>query len=120
MSFAFLSLEGYLPNAIIAEELSENKGYLFAENTLITGMFDFNKGTEINRFEIFTQKTGFQARGAFTFILEKIVGETPLLHEIADQAFFYRNSQAEKKTVNEFDVKIIISQGKDQKRSFSY
>lgn len=63
LSFAFLSLEGYLPNAIIAEELSENKGYLFAENTLITGMFDFNKGTEINRFEIFTQKTGFQDRG---------------------------------------------------------
>ena len=119
VSFTFLSIEGNFLNQIIAQELSENKGYLFAEDTVITGMFDFNKGTEISRFEIFIQKTGFQARDVFSFTLEKIVGETPLLHEVADQAFLYRNS-AEKRTVNEFDVKIIISQGKDQKRSFSY
>jgi hypothetical protein len=52
--------------------------------------------------------------------LEKIVGETPLLHEVADTGFWYRNSATEKKDDNTFDVKIIISQGKDQKRSFSY
>ncbi len=119
VSFAFLSFEGYFLKEIIAQELSENKGYLFAEDTVITAMFDFNKGTEISRFEIFTQKTGFQARDSFTITLEKIVGDTPLLHEVADQAFLYRSS-AEKKTINPFDVKIIISQGKDQKRSFSY
>jgi hypothetical protein len=119
VSFAILSLEGFSLNEIIAQELSEDKGYLFAEDTVITAMFDFNKGTEINRFEIFTQKTGFQARDSFNFILEKIVGETPLLHEVADQAFLYRNSP-EKQTINPFDVKIIISQGKDQMRSFSY
>ena len=120
VSFAILSFEGYSLNEIIAEELSEDKGYLFAEDTVITGMFDFNKGTEISRFEIFTQNTGFKAREKFAFTLEKIVGETPLLHEVADHDFLYRNSAAEKKDDNTFDVKIIISQGKDQKRSFSY
>jgi hypothetical protein len=120
VSFAILSFEGYSLNEIIAEELSEDKGYLFAEDTVITGMFDFSKGTEISRFEIFTQNTGFKARDKFAFTLEKIVGETPLLHEVADHDFLYRNSAAEKKDDNTFDVKIIISQGKDQKRSFSY
>jgi len=120
VSFAILSFGGYSLNEIIAEELSENKGYLFAEDTVITGMFDFSKGTEISRFEIFTQNTGFKAREKFAFTLEKIVGETPLLHEVADHDFLYRNSAAEKKDDNTFDVKIIISQGKDQERSFSY
>jgi len=120
VSFAILSFGGYSLNEIIAEELSENKGYLFAEDTVITGMFDFSKGTEISRFEIFTQNTGFKAREKFAFTLEKIVGETPLLHEVADHDFLYRNSAAEKKDDNTFDVKIIISQGKDQRRSFSY
>jgi len=120
VSFAILSFEGYSLNEIIADELSEDKGYLFAEDTVITGMFDFNKGTEISRFEIFTQNTGFKNREPFSFTLEKIVGKTPLLHEVADQAFLYRTSPSEKKTDNEFDVKIIISQGKDQERSFSY
>jgi len=120
VSFAILSFEGYSLNEIIAEELSEDKGYLFAEDTVITGMFDFSKGTEISRFEIFTQNTGFKAREKFAFTLEKIVGETPLLHEVADHDFWYRNSAAEKKDDGTFDVKIIISQGKDQKRSFSY
>ena len=120
VSFAILSFEGYPLNEIIAEEVSEDKGHLFAEDTVITGMFDFDKGTEISRFEIFTQNTGFKARDKFAFTLEKIVGETPLLHEVADHAFLYRNSATEKKDDNVFDVKIIISQGKDQKRSFSY
>jgi len=120
VSFAILSFGGYSLNEIIAEELSENKGYLFAEDAVITGMFDFNKGTEISRFEIFTQNTGFKAREKFAFTLEKIVGKTPLLHEVADHDFLYRNSAAEKKDDGTFDVKIIISQGKDQKRSFSY
>ena len=109
VSFAILSFEGYSLNQIIAEELSKDKGYLFAEDTVITGMFDFIKGTEISRFEIFTQNTGFKNRDAFSFTLEKIVGKTPLLHEIADEAFLYRNSPAEKKTENPFNVKIIIS-----------
>jgi hypothetical protein len=120
VSFAILSFEGYSLKEIIAEEVGKDKGYLFAEDTVITGMFDLNKGTEISRFEIFTQKTGFQGRDTFTFILEKIVGGTPLLHDVADQAFLYRNSPAEKKSDNNFDVKIIISKGKDQRRSFSY
>lgn len=120
VSFAILSFEGYSLKEIIAEEVGKDKGYLFAEDTVITGMFDFDKETEISRFEIFTQNTGFKAKEKFAFTLEKIVGETPLLHKVADQNFWYRNSGGQKKGDNTFDVKIIISQGKDQKRSFSY
>src|SRR3972149_6477615 len=70
VSFAILSFEGYSLNEIIAEELSEDKGYLFAEDAVITGMFDFSKGTEISRFEMFPQNTGFKAREKFAFTLE--------------------------------------------------
>ena len=120
IGFTFFSLDKYGINEIVAEELGMDKGYLFAEDTIITGVFYFNSGTEINRFEIFTQKSGFQASEPFVFTLSKIVGDSPLLHQAADKSFLFRNSQADKKSDTEFDVKIIISQGKEQKRSFSY
>ena len=118
--FALYSIETFGINEIVAQEAGVDKGYQFAEDTIITGVFYFNSGTEINRFEIFTQKSGFQASEPFVFTLSKIVGKTPLLHLAADKAFLFRNSQGEKQSENEFDVKIIISQGKDQQRSFSY
>lgn len=120
IGFTIFSLDKYGINEIVAEELGMDKGYLFAEDTIITGVFYFNSGTEINRFEIFTQKSGFQASEPFIFTLSKIVGNTPLLHQAADKSFLFRNSQVDKKSDTEFDVKIIISQGKEQKRSFSY
>lgn len=120
MGFMIYSIEKYGINEIVAQEAGIDKEYLFAEDTIITGVFYFNSGTEINRFEIFTQKSGFQASEPFIFTLSKIVGKTPLLHLAADKAFLFRNSQGEKQSENEFDVKIIISQGKEQQRSFSY
>jgi hypothetical protein len=90
--FSILLTTGFSINEIIAEELAEDKGYNFAEDTLITGIFEFNYGTEISRFEVFTQKSGFQGREAYVFELQKIVGSTPLLHEAVDVSYLFRNS----------------------------
>ncbi len=113
-------IEGYSLSEIIAEEAGEDKGYNFAEDTVITGIFYFSDGPEISRFEVFRQISGFGARESFVFELDKIVGSTPLLHKAADRSFLFRNSPAEQQDKTEFDVKIVISQGSEQKRAFKY
>ena len=121
VGFTIFTLEGFSLNEIIAQESGEDKGYNFAEDTVITGIFHFSDGEpEISRFEVFRQTSGFQAREEFVFELEKIVGSNPLLHKAADQAFLYRNDQPELKERYEFDIKIVISQGSEQKRAFEY
>ena len=120
VSLAILSIEGYSLNEIIAQEAGEDKGYNFAEDTVITGLFYFMDGAEISKFEVFRQVSGFQAKDIFVFELEKIVGSNPLLHKAADRAFLFRSSPAEIQDKTEFDVKIVISQGSEQKRAFDY
>ncbi len=120
VSLAILSIEGYSLNDIIAQEAGEDKGYNFAEDTVITGLFYFMEGQEISKFEVFRQISGFQAKETFVFKLEKIVGSNPLLHKAADRAFLFRNSPSEIQDKTEFDVKIVISQGSEQKRAFKY
>ncbi len=120
VGFMILFIEGYSLSEIIAEEAGEDKGYNFAEDAVITGIFYFMDGTEISKFEVFRQISGFQAKEEFVFQLEKIVGSNPLLHKEADRAFLYRNDQPELKERYEFDVKIVISQGSEQKRAFEY
>ena len=113
-------IEGYSLSEIIAEEAGEDKGYNFAEDTVITGIFYFFDGPEISRFEVFRQTSGFGAGETFVFELDKIVGSTPLLHKAADRSFLFRNSPADQQTKTEFDVKIVISQSSEQKRAFKY
>ncbi len=121
VGFTILSINENSLSEIIAEEAGEDKGYNFAEDTIITGIFYFHDGPEISRFEVFRQISGFNARETFVFELDKIVGSTPLLHKAADLSFFYRNSPAERQGgLTEFDVKIVISQGSEQKRAFKY
>ncbi len=120
VSFAIVLFNGYSLSEIIAEEAGEDKGYNFAEDTVITGIFYFFDGPEISRFEVFRQTSGFGAGETFVFELDKIVGSTPLLHKAADLSYFYRNSPAEQQSNTEFDVKIVISQGSEQKRAFKY
>jgi len=120
VGFTILFIEGYSLSEIIAQEAGEDKGYNFAEDTVITGIFYFFDGPEISRFEVFRQTSGFGARETFVFELDKIVGSTPLLHKAADLSFFYRNSPGEQQSNTEFDVKIVISQGSEQKRAFKY
>ena len=107
-SFSILLATGFSINEIIAEELAKDKGYNFAEDTLITGIFEFSDGTEISRFEVFDQKQGFQSRETFVFELQKVVGSTPLLHKASDQSYQYRNSPSEQQTNAEFDVKVVV------------
>ena len=121
VGFTILSINENSLSEIIAEEAGEDKGYNFAEDTIITGIFYFHDGPEISRFEVFRQISGFNAREPFVFELDKIVGSTPLLHKAADLSFFYRNSPADRQGgLTEFDVKIVISQGSEQKRAFKY
>lgn len=120
LGFTILSFEGFSFDEIIAQEAGEDKGYNFAEDTVITGLFYFMEGSEISKFEVFRQVSGFQAKETFVFELEKIVGSTPHLHKATDRSFFYRNSSPELQDKTEFDVKIVISQGSEQKRAFDY
>lgn len=123
VGFTILSLEGFSLNEIIAQESGEDKGYNFAEDTVITGIFYFNEGSEVSHFEVFRQVSGFQAKEIFVFELEKIVGSNPLLHKSTDRSFLFRNSQSDSSQQDqqtEFDVKIVISQGSEQKRAFEY
>ena len=113
------SITGFQLSEIIAEE-AEDKGYSFAEDVAITGVFKFRNGVEVSQFEVFDQVSGFQSREPYIFGLEKIVGTTPYLHEAADFSYFYRNSPAEQKTNYEFDADIILSKGGEQKRVFQY
>jgi len=120
LGLTILFIEGYSLSEIIAQEAGEDKGYNFAEDTVITGIFYFQDGPEITRFEVFRQTSGFSARETFVFELDKIVGSTPLLHKAADRSFLFRNSPSEQQDKTEFDVKIVISQGSEQKRAFKY
>lgn len=113
------SITGFQLTEIIAEE-TEDAGYEFAEGLKITGVFKFRDGTEVYPFEVFNQETGFKNRETYVFALEKIVGQTPLLHKAADLSYHYRNSPQEQKINYEFDASIVLSNGGDQKRVFDY
>ena len=118
--FTVATITGFQIAQITAEE-DEEKGYTFAEGITVTGEFVFMEGIEVSQFEVFQQKDGFASSGKYVFELQKIVGETPLLHKLADNSYFLRNSPGEQKQGdNLFEVKVIISEGGDVKRTFSY
>lgn len=119
-TLAVASIFGLQISSIIAEE-DEDTGYKFAEGVDITGEFFFKEGTEVSKFEVFNQDTGIDSKGIYVFTVEKIVGETPLLHKMADTSYKLRSSPGElKQGLNVFDVNIILSQDGAIKRSFSY
>lgn len=119
-TLAVASIFGLQISSITAEE-DEDTGYKFAEGVDITGEFLFKDGTEVSKFEVFNQETGIDSKGIYIFTVEKIVGETPLLHKMADSSYKLRSSPGElKQGPNGFDVNIYLSQGGDVKRSFSY
>ncbi len=119
-ALAVFSFELFSINEIIAEKIAEDRGYLFAEDVSVTGEFSFFKGDAVYEFQSFSQKSGFKSRESYVFNLGKIVGDTPLLHHAADLSHEFRNSQALLENVASFDVKIILAQGSEHKRAFSY
>ena len=118
-AFAVASIAGFQINEIIAEE-TEDKGYNFAEDTKIIAQFEFRDGTELYDFQVFTQKSGFDTLDAAVFDLERIVGDTPTLHEAADKATKYSRSSGMDYNLKEFDVTVLVFQGGDPKRTFNY
>ena len=104
---------------IIAQEISENK-YILADDVTVTAIFHLYEGIEISEFQVFDQIEGFDKPNETPlFRLERIVGETPLLHHIADQTY-------KKKGIGldfdgkYFDVEVIVSQNGKPLRLFEY
>jgi hypothetical protein len=118
-TFAIAMIMGFQFTDIIAEEQA-NTGFTYSGNVTITGVFKFREGEELVPLAVFTQTKGFQRAEPFIFTAQKITGDTPLLHKHADEAFLFRNSEVQKQDWNPFDVDIIISNGGDLKRVFSY
>jgi len=118
-TLALVSIAGFQLNEIVAEETSEKKGYTFAENTKITAVFSFNDGTEIADFEVFEQKLGFDLKQTAVFELERIVGNTPLLHKVSDMAHKYSLSSFND-GYNDFDVTILLAQEGNVIRQYNY
>jgi hypothetical protein len=110
---------GYQLTEIIAEEIQAPE-YLTAEGVTITGVFKFKEGEELVTMQQFTQLKGFKRAEPFIFTVQKVVGNTPLLHKYADEAFIYRNSESQKQDINSFNVEVILATGPDAKRVFSY
>ena len=118
-TLAVAMIMGFQFTEIIAEEQAKT-GFTYSGNITITGVFKFREGEELVPLEVFTQTKGFQRTEPFIFIMQKIAGDTPLLHKHADEAFLFRNSESQKQDWNPFDVDIIISNGGDLKRVFTY
>ena len=118
-TLAVAMIMGFQFTEIIAEEQAKT-GFTYSGNITITGVFKFREGEELVPLEVFTQTKGFQRAEPFIFTAQKITGNTPLLHKHADEAFLFRNSEVQKQDWNPFDVDIIISNGGDLKRVFSY
>jgi hypothetical protein len=110
---------GFQLTEIIAEEINAPE-YLTAEGVTITGVFKFKEGEELVPLQQFTQTKGFQRAEAFIFTVQKVVGNTPLLHVYADRSLFYRSSEIQKKDNNPFEAEIILATGPFAKRVFSY
>ena len=104
---------------IIAEEQGTT-GFTYSGNVTITGVFKFPEGEELVPIAVFTQTKGFQRSEPFIFVMQKIADDTPLLHKHADEAFLFRNSEIQKQNWSPFDIDIIISNGGDLKRVFTY
>ncbi len=119
-AIAVFSFESFSINEIIAEKIADDMGYKFAEDVSVTGEFSFFKGDAVYQFETFTQTSGFKSRETYAFVLQKIVGNTPLLHHAADLSYEFRSSPSLLESVASFDVKIILSQGSEIKRAYSY
>lgn len=118
-TLAVASVAGFQINEIIAEE-TEDKGYTFAEDIKITAQFTFRDGSELSQFEVFDQKSGFDKQSEpVIFVLEKVVGYTPMLHEHADEAQTWTNV-AYKNHHTFFDVDIILAKGGEIIRQFDY
>ena len=117
--FAVAMITGFQFTDIIAAEQTKS-AYTFSGNITTSVFFQFREGEELVPVEVFTQTKGFLRSEPFIFTIQRIAGNTPLLHQHADESFLFRNSEIQKQDYNPFDAEITISNGGDLKRVFDY
>ena len=119
-ALAVLSVAGFQISDIVAEE-KEKTGHKFAEGTDVTALFHFKDAQELGTFEVFNQESGWDADDAAVFELQGIVGDTPMLYDAADVARKYSRNGISMNFDNKFfNVDVILAQGGDVKRVFTY
>ena len=120
-ALAVLTLGVFQLTEIIAED--QDKGYKFVEGTAVTAKFIFeDSGIDtVVPFEFFDQKAGFDMDSDTVAIiaLEKVVGETPLLHEAADRAHKWSMTEDDYQG-KFFDIEVLIHQNEKILRQFDY
>ena len=118
-ALAILSFGVFQLTETIAEE-TEKTDYKYAEDITITAQIKFEDGISvIYPFEVFEQISGFSLNDPVMFELERVVGDTPLLHEAADRA--HKWSQNEQFFNGKyFDMDILIHENGNVLRHFSY
>lgn len=106
-----------------------NDMYPFAEDVYPVVTFAFRDATVTHDFQLFdttnnlfsTSVSGFSTKQvAPEFVLQKVVGNTPYLHEAVDQTFEYGKSGGFEYPYKEFDVTVDLVQGEKTLRTFDY
>jgi len=118
-TLAVAAIMGFQLTEITAQEVAKSQ-YLYVEGVEITAVFKFREGEELVPLQVFKQIKGFQRADPFTFSMQKIVGNTPLLHKHVDESFLYRSSEIQKQDNNPFDAELILATGPYAKRVFTY
>ena len=109
---ALVSTIGFEITTIFAED-TEEKGYKFARDTSITGIFEFKSGEiQVAEFEVFEQENGFDRTDTPTFELWKVVeSDTPILHFAADKSQQHSGTSQLSHNYEDFNVNILLAQG---------
>lgn len=120
-TLSIASIAGITIKYITAEE-TERKGYNFAENVMIAGVFTFKDGTELVNFEVFDGGPDYlNSKTHQTIELMKVVGETPLLHKAVDESRKYNVlSSAGNFQDRFFDLDVILSREGKATRVYEY
>ena len=123
-ALAVLTVGVFQLTEVIAED--QDKGYKFAEGTEVTARF-FHEDSGVERiipFEVFDQKKGFEREfnqgNNVIFALEKVVGDTPVLHGAVDKAYKYSMTPDFNYQGKFFDVDVMIHSGEKILREFEY
>jgi hypothetical protein len=121
---------GTYPQTISAVNTpKESTAYIFAEGVYPQATFEFRDATVTYEFQAYTTTNSlFGSNGGFTtrqvapeFTLQRIVGNTPYLHEAVDQTFEYNGkSTGFDYPYKQFDVTVEMIQAGQSVRTMEY
>jgi hypothetical protein len=106
-----------------ADAPTGNEMYPFAEDVYPVATFTFKDATETHDFQLFTQSSGFgnTGRGATPeFVLQKVIGDTPYLHDTLKMTHERSNRAASGNSEWEFSVTVDLVQGQKTLISYEY